>query len=136
MTFDSRWIASEMNAIGLLSDCNYTDISNVKLLGDYDKANMILTSLENKVDINPKHLKTFVELLKKSPKVHSDAIEILQGKLDNVYPKCVEYIETQGTLDMRKQSCKPSETRALGHLTPCTGILKLAPTTSLHTCNH
>ena len=90
LKFDSNWIAGEMNAIGLLSESHYEEITNIKsLLGINDKAEMMVNSLEIKVDINSKHLKTFTDLLKKRARLFSDAIVILQGKLwliDQILP--------------------------------------------------
>ena len=90
LKFDSNWIAGEMNAIGLLSESHYEEITNIKsLLGINDKAEMMVNSLEIKVDINSKHLKTFTDLLKKRARLFSDAIDILQGKLwliDQILP--------------------------------------------------
>ena len=93
LKFDSNWIAGEMNAIGLLSDSHYEEITNIKSVhGLNDKAEMMVNSLEIKVDINSKHLKTFADLLKKKARIFSDAIDILEGKVwltDQIELKCI-----------------------------------------------
>ena len=86
MTFDTSWLAGEMNRAGLLSDNDHQDVIKVKtLLNDTEKAEMMLTSLKKKVALNSKHLSTFMEILILKPRLYSDAIDILKGKslIDN-----------------------------------------------------
>ena len=86
MTFDTSWLAGEMNRAGLLSDNDHQDVIKVKtLLNDTEKAEIMLTSLKKKVALNSKHLSTFMEILILKPRLYSDAIDILKGKplIDN-----------------------------------------------------
>ena len=86
MTFDTSWLAGEMNRAGLLSDNDHQDVIKIKtLLNDIEKAEIMLTSLKKKVALNSKHLSTFMEILILKPRLYSDAIDILKGKslIDN-----------------------------------------------------
>ena len=81
MTFDTSWLAGEMNRTGLLSDNDHQDVINVKtLLNDTKKAEIMLTSLKKKVALNSKHLSTFTDILSLKDRLYSDAIDILKGK--------------------------------------------------------
>ena len=81
MTFDTSWLAGEMNRTGLLSDNDHQDVIKVKtLLNDTEKAEIMLTSLKKKVALNSKHLSTFMEILSLKDRLYSDAIDILKGK--------------------------------------------------------
>ena len=81
MTFDTSWLAGEMNRAGLLSDNDHQDVTKVKpSLNDTEKAEIMLTSLKKKVALNSKHHSTFMEILSLKGRLYSDAIDILKGK--------------------------------------------------------
>ena len=81
MTFDTSWLAGEMNRAGLLSDNDHQDVTKVKTsLNDTEKAEIILTLLKKKVALNSKHHSTFMEILSLKDRIYSDAIDILKGK--------------------------------------------------------
>ena len=81
MTFDTSWLAGEMNRAGLLSDNDHQDVTKVKTSrNDTEKAEMMLTSLTKKVALNSKHHSTFMEILRLKDRLYSDAIDILKGK--------------------------------------------------------
>ena len=88
MTFDTSWLAGEMNRAGLLSDSDHQDVTKVKnLLNDTEKAEIMLTSLKKKVEFNSKHLSTFLDILNLNSRLYSDTIDILKGKsLNAVQP--------------------------------------------------
>ena len=80
MTFDTSWLAGEMNRMGLLSDNDHQDVISAKtLLNDTKKAEIMLTSLKKKVALNSKHLSTFMDILILKPSLYSDAMDILKG---------------------------------------------------------
>ena len=80
-SFDTSWLAGEMNRTGLLSDNDHQDITKAKtLLNDTEKAEIMLTSLKKKVALNSKHLSTFLDILILKPMLYSDTIDILKGK--------------------------------------------------------
>ena len=81
MTFDTSWLAGEMNRTGLLSDNDHRDVIKVKTwLNDTEKAEIMLTSLKKKVALNSKHLSTFLDIVILKPMLYSDTIDILKGK--------------------------------------------------------
>ena len=88
MTFDTSWLAGEMNRTGLLSDNDHQDVTKVKnMLNDTEKAEIMLTSLKKKVELNSKHLSTFLDILILKSSLYSDTINILKGKsLNAVQP--------------------------------------------------
>ena len=109
MTFDTSWLAGEMNRAGLLSDNDHQDVIKVKtLLNDTEKAEMMLTSLKKKVALNSKHLSTFMEILILKPRLYSDAIDILKGKslIDNFMYVVFKYnsiIKISGYWNIKKE---------------------------------
>ena len=88
MTFDTSWLAGEMNRTGLLSDNDHQDVAKVKnMLNATEKAELMLTSLKKKVELNSKHLSTFLDILILKSSLYSDTINILKGKsLNAVQP--------------------------------------------------
>ena len=81
MTFDTSWLAGEMNRAGLLSDNDHHDVTKVKTsLNDTEKAEIMMTSLMKKVALNSKHHSTFMEILSLKDRLYSDTIDILKGK--------------------------------------------------------
>ena len=81
MTFDTSWLAGEMNRAGLLSDNDHQDVTKVKnMLNDTEKAEIMLTSLKKKVELNSEHLSTFLDILILKSSLYSDTINILKGK--------------------------------------------------------
>ena len=81
MTFDTSWLAGEMNRTGLLSDNDHQDVIKVKtLLNDTEKAEIMMTSLKKKAALNSKYLNTFLEILILKPMLYSDTIDMLKGK--------------------------------------------------------
>ena len=88
MTFDTSWLAGEMNRAGLLSDNDHQGVTKVKnMLNDTEKAEIMLTSLKKKVELNSKHLSTFLDILNLNSRLYSDTIDILKGKsLNAVQP--------------------------------------------------
>ncbi len=80
MKFDIQWLAGEMNGHGLLSDYEYEDVTNYKsVLNDTDKAEIMLNSLQKKLELNFNHLDKFIEILQLKSRLYGDAINILQG---------------------------------------------------------
>ena len=77
MTFDLHIIAQDMNMMGLLSDDDYNLILK-NILSSREKAEILMTSLQCKVDLNPESLITFVNILETKPVQYSDALQILQ----------------------------------------------------------
>ena len=79
--FDINSLATEMNTIGLLSDEDKETITAVSTpLNKINKAELMLKSLELKVDIDAKNIEKMVQLLRKKAKLYSEAINILEGK--------------------------------------------------------
>ena len=82
VTFDTIWLAGEMNRIGLLSDYDHLDVTTAKsLLNETDKAVTLITSLKKKVALDSKHLNTFVDILKTKTRMYSDVLVIFEGIL-------------------------------------------------------
>ena len=80
VSFDTSWLAGEMNRTGLLSDNDHQDVIKAKtLLNDTEKAEIMLTSLKKKVALNSKHLGTFMDILNLKTLLYSDALDILKG---------------------------------------------------------
>ena len=85
-TFDMSWLAGEMNIIGLLSDGQLEDVTKVKsLLSDQQKSEILFTSLKRKVDLDPKHLYAFIDILKGKRRMFKTALKILERKLSMKY---------------------------------------------------
>ena len=83
MKFDLVWLAGEMNRFGLVSDNDYEDVVKAKtLLNDTDKSGIMMISLKRKVALDSKCLRTFFDILKAKPRMYTDAICIIEGKLE------------------------------------------------------
>ena len=79
--FDINSLATEMNTIGLLSDEDKETITAVPATANkINRAELMLKSLELKVDIDAKNIEKMVQLLRKKAKLYNEAINILEGK--------------------------------------------------------
>ena len=79
--FDINSLATEMNNNGLLSGEDKETITAVSTpVSAIKKAELMLKSLELKVDIDAKNIEKMVQLLRKNAKVYIEAINILEGK--------------------------------------------------------
>lgn len=103
MTLDMTWLAQEMNLVGLLPDNTHKDVTNPRAtLSEDMKATSMVSKLETLVEIEPKNLKKFVEILKKNPRLYESIINDLspQGKRNKntmitVEPCLFEVLEVQ-----------------------------------------
>ena len=79
--FDTRWLAGEMNALGLLSDNDCNKVCTVTtILDDSDKAGILISALFRKVGLQSQNLIKFVNILKKKQKIYQEIIVLLEGK--------------------------------------------------------
>ena len=79
--FDLNWLAAQLLAIGILSSTNHEDISNIKsTLTPHDKADIMVSAIMGKLELDSKNLKRILDVLKKKPNFYKEAIALLEGK--------------------------------------------------------
>ena len=84
--FDTRWLAGQMNALGLLSDNDYNRICTVAtLLVDSDKAEILISALFHKVELQSQNLMEFVGILRNRQRTFQEIIVLLEGKCNTNY---------------------------------------------------
>lgn len=77
VTWDMKWLAHEMNKVGVLPDNAHREVTNPRsLLTEADKATMMVSSLEKSVKSEPSNLNKFLEVIKER-QVFNDAIDYL-----------------------------------------------------------
>jgi len=82
--FDLNWLASELYAIGMISSQNRDEITSVKSsLTTNDKADIMVSAMMNKLELDARNLRDIVEVLKKKPILYKEAIALLEGKKYN-----------------------------------------------------
>ena len=79
-TFDMKWLAEEMNVLGLLSDYDRDTVCKGKsILDDSDKTGILISALFYKINLRPQNLTEFVKILKKKQKIYQEIIALLEG---------------------------------------------------------
>ena len=82
LEFDTAWLATEMNAEGLVDEEDLQQITDPNThLTKKGKAELIMKSLSKKVALSHQHLETMINLLNNKDKMYSDVIKMLEGKL-------------------------------------------------------
>ena len=78
---DLNWLASEFLAIGMLSSQSYDGISCTNsTLTQPDKANILVSAIMDKLDLDRKNVTSILEVLKKKPNFYRETIALLEGK--------------------------------------------------------
>ena len=79
-TFNLVDLASQMNAIGFLSDDDYSTVSASKtMFSGREKAHTMVESLIKKVDLNPRNYAMFLEMVKKDARKFGSVVEVLSA---------------------------------------------------------
>ena len=80
LKFEMNWLASELFALGILSNQHKSDITNTKSnLNEDEKANIMVSAIMDKLELDSNNLRSVLKVLRKKPVLYKETIALLEG---------------------------------------------------------